>query len=98
MTQAVAQDAGAKNFLPLRVVVVCAAALLVAGCAAREVQRVAVPVPCKVDMPQRPEMPTEQLAPDALLDDFVAAAAAEIERREGYEVLLRAQLAACAKE
>ena len=48
--------------------------------------------------PQRPAMPTEALAVDAALDDFVAAAAAEIERREGYEQLLRAALAACSSD
>lgn len=74
--------------------VLCAA---MAGCATKqEPLRVAVPVPCRVAVPQRPVMPTEALAPDVALDDFVAAAAAEIERREGYEVQLRAALAACA--
>lgn len=74
-------------------------AALLAGCAAKgEPVRVAVPVPCNVNMPQRPNMPTEALTPDAALDDFVAAAAAEIERREGYELQLRAALEACAQE
>ena len=76
---------------------ICAAALL-AGCAAKgEPVRIAVPVPCRVALPTRPHMPTEALAPDVSLDDFVAAAAAEIERREGYEVQLRAALEACAQ-
>ena len=72
------------------------AALVAAGCATKqEPVRVAVPVPCRVAMPARPQMPTEALAPDVSLDDFVAAAAAEIERREGYELQLRAALEAC---
>ncbi len=55
-----------------------------------------VPVLCAVQVPPRPEMPTEALPVDVTLDNFVAAAAAEIERREGYEVQLRAALQACA--
>ena len=79
-----------KDFL------IVATAALFAGCATKgEPLRVAVPVPCAVQIPQRPEMPTDALTPDAALDDFVAAAAAEIERREGYEHLLRAALGAC---
>ncbi len=73
-------------------------ALLLAGCASSgspPCLPVAVPVPCRVSVPQRPQMPTESLPVDAALDDFVAAAAAEIERREGYEVLLRAALDGC---
>ena len=86
---------GANNHLPLRAVIMVAG-LLLAGCATKpEPVRVAVPVPCAVQVPQRPEMPTESLTPDVALDDFVAAAAAEIERREGYEVQLRAALLAC---
>lgn len=68
--------------------------LLLAGCAP-QVQRVAVPVPCRVAIPARPIMPTESLPVDASLDAFVQAAAAEIERREGYEMQLRAALDAC---
>lgn len=70
-------------------------AFLLAGCSTCEPVRVPVPVPCNAPMPQRPAMPTESLEADAPLDDFVAAAAAEIERREGYEHLLRAALVAC---
>lgn len=70
-------------------------AVLMAGCSTCEPVRVPVPVPCTVTPPQRPQMPTEALAADTSLDDFVAAAAAEIERREGYEVQLRAALQAC---
>lgn len=74
------------------------AALVAAGCATKQGPwRIAVPVPCRVALPQRPQMPTEALTPDAALDDFVAAAAAEIERREGYELQLRAALESCAQ-
>ena len=94
---------GSHRGLPLRAAMntrailgICAA-LLLTGCATKqESVRVAVPVPCRVQVPPRPEMPTENLPVDAALDDFVAAAAAEIERREGYELQLRAALEACA--
>ena len=80
-----------------RAILGACAAMLLAGCATNPATvRVAVPVPCRVQVPPRPEMPTENLPVDAALDDFVAAAAAEIERREGYELQLRAALAACA--
>ena len=86
----------AQRFTWAALCAMCSAALFT-GCATKqEPLRVAVPVPCRVAMPARPQMPTEALAPDVSLDDFVAAAAAEIERREGYEVQLRAALAACA--
>jgi len=72
------------------------AATMLTGCATKhEPVRVAVPIPCRVAIPARPIMPTEGLTPDASLDAFVQAAAAEIERREGYEVELRAALGAC---
>ena len=62
-----------------------------------EIQRVnvAVPVECKESTPARPAMPTEALRPGATVDQYVQASAAEIERREGYEGLLRTALAAC---
>ena len=89
--------AGGAGALNTRAILGTCAAALLTGCAsAPEPLRVAVPVPCRVTVPHRPAMPTEALAPDTSLDDFVAAAAAEIERREGYEVQLRAALAACA--
>lgn len=74
---------------------IIAACVLLAGCSAQQVQRVAVPVPCRVAIPARPIMPTESLPVDASLDAFVQAAAAEIERREGYEQELRAAIGAC---
>lgn len=42
-------------------------------------------------------MPTKALASKPSLLDFVKAAQAEIERREGYEVKLRAALVECVR-
>lgn len=74
-----------------------AAALLLGGCGHVTMKPVRVPVPveCRVDMPSRPAMPTEALAPGVVLDSFVAASQAEIEIREGYEGELRAALTTC---
>lgn len=79
-----------------------AAAVLLAGCGAAPPARVAiqqvklaVPVPCDEPEPERPNMPTEHLSRDADVDAYVKAAAAEIERREGYEIQLRSVLANC---
>ncbi|RYF78126.1 MAG: hypothetical protein EOO29_20155 [Comamonadaceae bacterium] len=75
--------------------------LALSGCASApprvEIQRVnvAVPVACNEPTPARPVMPTEALRPGADVDQFTQAATAEIERREGYEVQLRAALAIC---
>lgn len=72
------------------------------GCATAphvEVRTVKVPVPveCREATPIRPSMPTEALAADA--DPFVLlrASLAEIDRREGYEVQLRAALDNCTR-
>ena len=74
--------------------------ILVAGmlmaCNATMVQtKVAVPVICIATEPTRPVMPTESLTPDASLDQFVQAATAEIERREGFEGQLIEALRSC---
>ncbi|GGH62073.1 hypothetical protein GCM10010975_26400 [Comamonas phosphati] len=89
------------RYLPLRSAALAAAALL-AGCGATaparvEVQqvKVAVPVPCDEPEPERPTMPIEHLAADVDVDTYVQAAGAELERREGYEIQLRAALANC---
>lgn len=52
-------------------------------------------VECRVQRPMRPAMPTEALAPGVDLDRFAAAAMAEIELREGYDLVLNAALDAC---
>ena len=69
---------------------------MVAGCVA-QIQRVNIPVPveCKENAPERPAMPTESLASGVEPFILTRAALAEIDRREGYEVKLRAALVAC---
>lgn len=79
------------------------AACALTACAATrshvEIQRVsiAVPLECKESIPARPIMPTEALRPGATVDQYVQASAAEIERREGYEVKLVTALEACTR-
>ncbi|ABM32376.1 conserved hypothetical protein [Paracidovorax citrulli AAC00-1] len=75
-------------------------AVLLTGCAgAPRVEtvkvRVPVPVECREPVPARPVMPTEALRTGVSVDDFVRAAMAEIERREGYEGQLLVALEAC---
>lgn len=87
----------------IRAAILIAIALALAGCSTKkqvEIQRVNVPIPiaCQEQMPPRPAMPTEQLAVPVKLDDFARAAMAEIERREGYEVVLRTALVACTSQ
>lgn len=84
----------------IRTIVLIAILLALAGCSTKkqvEIQRVNVPIPiaCQEQMPPRPIMPTDQLVAPVPLDDFARAAMAEIERREGYEVVLRTALVAC---
>lgn len=78
-----------------KAVAACAVAAAMTGCAAPDPQRIYVEMPCSVAVPVRPVMPTESLSPDVSLDEFVRAAAAEIERREGYEIELKAAVEAC---
>ena len=49
----------------------------------------------KTAVPVRPAMPTESLEKGVSIDTFTAACIAEIERRESYEIMLRAALAIC---
>jgi hypothetical protein len=78
------------------------AAVLATGCATTrpELRTVAVevPVPCRVALPERPVMPTEQLTPGVPLQTAAAAALAEIDRREDYERRLLAALEECRRE
>lgn len=75
------------------------AVVLLAGCSTvvdRVVPvNVAVPVACQQLEPARPDMDTESLPPDSAVDEQSRAMRAEIERREGYEIELRAALRAC---
>lgn len=87
------------GLLPL--VSVALAAGLLSACGSKpplvEVRqvKVAVPVPCQEPEPARPSMPTEHLSADASVDAYVQAAAAEIERRKGYEGQLVQALRNC---
>lgn len=75
-----------------------AAALLLAGCAVTpQYTRVHVPVPveCKETVPERPAMPTEVLQPGVAPWVLLRAALSEIDRREAYELKMRAALVAC---
>lgn len=67
------------------------------GCAATPPARVQIPVPieCREPIPPRPAMPTEALLPGATPWVLLRAALAEIDRREGYELQLRAALVVC---
>lgn len=76
------------------------AVLALGGCASPApgpAVRVLVPTPveCREPVPDRPAMPTELLLPGAHPWVLLRAALAEIDRREGYEVRLRAGLKAC---
>lgn len=75
------------------------ATLMLAGCATTGTQLVKVPVPveCRAAEPERPGMPTEDFTKQPSIDEWVQAALAEIERREGYETQLREALRACTK-
>lgn len=81
----------------LGAILLAAAALaMLLGCTATMTQvKVPVPVACQETEPTRPIMPTDRLLPGAALDAVVQAAAAEIERREGYELKLVTALRAC---
>lgn len=80
-----------------RLLVPAIAALMLAGCGATQSVRVHVPVPveCKEDVPERPAMPTELLMPGATPWVLLRASLAEIDRREAYEIKMRAALVAC---
>lgn len=84
----------------MRRLALLASVAMLAGCdTAPRLQtvNVAVPIVCAETIPPRPVMPTEHLVDRPLLLDFVKAAQAEIERREGYEVKLRAALVECTR-
>lgn len=69
------------------------------GCASQpqvEVHTVRVPVPvvCQEPVPARPVMPTAQLQ-EPTIAEWMRAAMAELERREGYESRLKTALDNC---
>jgi len=88
-----------SGLLPLLSVALAAGLLSACGASLPKVEiqtvKVAVPVPCQEPEPVRPVMPTEHLAGDAGVDAYVQAAAAEIKRREGYEIQLLQALDGC---
>lgn len=73
------------------------ASAVLTGCAAPKSVKGKVPVPvaCQEQVPQKPVMPTEALAPGAAPFVLLRSALAEIDRREGYEQVMRAALVAC---
>ena len=75
-----------------------ATAAVLAGCAAAPPStrvHIAVPVACQEQEPERPVMPTDALQPGAPPWLLQQSALAEIDRREAYEVRLRAALQIC---
>ena len=85
-----------NHFPDVGKMVVLALVAALAGCATRT-QSVAAPTvaKCAVAVPTRPDMPTEALRPGAGLHLFAKSAAAEIDRREAYELELVAALGKC---
>lgn len=85
-----------KNY-SARSLMLATAALALAGCGTTQYTQVRVPVPveCKEQVPDRPAMPTEALHPGTPPWVLQRASLAEIDRREGYELQLRAALVAC---
>lgn len=82
----------------MRAAVLLLGLLALVGCASpAPAGRTLVPVPveCREPTPDRPAMPTELLLPGAHPWVLLRAALAEIDRREGYEVQLRAALGVC---
>ena len=84
-----------KNYSSAAILI--AACALLTGCAGTKYVQIKVPVPveCKEQVQERPAMPTEALAPGVAPFVLLRAALAEIDRREGYEQVMRAALVAC---
>ena len=81
----------------MRAIALIAACAVLAGCGATRTLKVSVPVPvaCNETVPQKPVMPTDQLAPGVPPFILLRAALAEIDRRDGWETELLAALRAC---
>ena len=87
--------------LPLKLAAL-AAALIQVGCATTpepvidvRTVNVAVPVPCREPVPDKPAFPMDDLRPGTSLNQFVSAALAERLVRSGYEILFLMALRAC---
>lgn len=82
----------------IRALILC---LLLTGCAAPQVVektievKVPVPVPCKTAEIPEPDWPLAKLADTASDFEWFKAALAELALRAGYEVRLKAVVAAC---
>ena len=90
-----------KTPIPLKLAAL-AAAVIQAGCSttpepAIDVRtvNVAVPVPCREPLPDKPAFPMDDLRPGTSLNQFVSAALAERLVRSGYEIQLETALRAC---
>lgn len=88
------------RFTRLTLAAAALATLMACASAPQAPSTVAIPVECRETVPDRPEMPTEALkargCPSSqCADELLQASLAEIERREGYELKLRAGLVAC---
>lgn len=92
-----AKGEGKTVRIAISLIAVCALTACAAPQTRVEIQRVNVPVPveCREREPDRPTMPTEALVPGVAPYRLLQSALAEIDRREGYEVRLRAALRAC---
>ena len=78
------------------------AALIQVGCATApepvidvRTVNVAVPVPCREPVPDKPAFPMDGLRPGTSLNQFVSAALAERLVRDGWESQLETALRAC---
>ena len=90
-----------KTPIPLKLAAL-AAAVIQAGCATAPEPKidvrtvnVAVPVPCREPVPDKPAFPMDDLRPGTSLNQFVSAALAERLVRSGYEIQLETALRAC---
>ena len=90
-----------KTPIPLKLAALAAAVIQV-GCATTpepvidvRTVNVAVPVPCREPVPDKPAFPMDDLRPRTSLNQFVSAALAERLVRSGYEIQLETALRAC---
>lgn len=83
----------------MRIILMTMCASVLAGCGATRTLKVSVPVPvaCNETVPQKPEWPTQSLSPGAAPFVVMRAALAEIDIREGYELLLLTALESCVR-
>ncbi len=87
--------------LPLKLAALAAAVIQI-GCATApepvidvRTVNVAVPVPCREPVPDRPAFLMDGLKPGTSLNQFVSAALAERLVRDGYELQLETALRSC---